>query len=295
MVPELLAQGFHVTVVDNFMFKQVSLGHVMAHPQFDLINGDVRDEKLMKSLLAKADIVIPLAALVGAPICKKDPFGAHSINLEAPLSMLKMVSAQQAVIMPTTNSAYGKGDDKGFCDENSPLRPVSLYAEHKVEVEKALMARQNSISFRLATVFGISPRMRLDLLVNDFAYRAHNDRFIVLFESHFRRNYIHVRDVVGAFSMGIAKFDQMRGQIFNVGLSEANISKMDLCLKIKEHVPSFTIMEAPIGQDPDQRDYVVSNAKLEKAGWSTKHGLDAGIRELLKGYQMIRNSQYGNV
>ena len=295
MTPELLARGFEVTVVDNFMFKQTSLGHVMAHPKFDLVNGDVRDEKLMKSLLAKADIVIPLAALVGAPLCKKDPYAAESVNLQAPLTMLKNVSKGQCILMPTTNSAYGKGDANGYCDETSKLNPVSLYAEHKVEVEKALMERENSVSFRLATVFGISPRMRLDLLVNDFTYRAHNDRFIVLFESHFRRNYVHVRDVVSAFMTGIEKFPSMKGQIYNVGLSEANISKMGLCLKIKEHVPQFTIMEAPIGQDPDQRDYVVSNAKLEKLGWKPQHGLDAGIRELLKGYQMIRNTIYSNV
>ncbi len=197
--------------------------------------------------------------------------------------------------MPTTNSAYGKGGADGYCDENSPLRPVSLYAQHKVEVERALMQRENSVSFRLATVFGISPRMRLDLLVNDFTYRALNDRFIVLFESHFRRNYIHVRDVVSAFLLGIYNQKAMRGQIYNVGLSEANLSKKDLCLKIKEHVPGFTIMEAPIGQDPDQRDYLVSNAKLEGTGWKPAHGLNDGIKELLKGYQMIRNSLYSNV
>ncbi len=295
LVPELLNRGFHVTVVDNFMYKQTSLGHVMWNPKLELLRGDIRDEKLMKDLMKKSDILIPLAALVGAPLCKKDPVGAESINLQAPLSMFKWASASQTILMPTTNSAYGSGDANNFCDENSELKPISLYAQHKVEVEKSLMERANSISFRLATVFGISPRMRLDLLVNDFTYRAFNDKFIVLFESHFRRNYIHVRDVVQAFTLGIEKFDQMKSQIYNVGLSEANVSKMQLCQAIKRHVPDFTIMEAPIGEDPDKRDYIVSNAKLEKTGWKPQCNLDVGILELLKGYQMIRNSVYGNV
>lgn len=295
LVPELLNRGHHVTVVDNFMFKQTPLGHVMAHPQFDIVRGDIRDEKLMKGLVQKADILIPLAALVGAPLCKKDPVGAESINLQAPLSLFKMASPSQWILMPTTNSAYGSGDKDNFCDENSALNPISLYAQHKVEVEKALMDRQNSISYRLATVFGMSPRMRLDLLVNDFTYRAFNDRFIVLFESHFRRNYIHVRDVVAAFLHGMDNFDGMKSQVYNVGLSEANLSKMQLCQAIKKHVPDFTIMEAPIGEDPDKRDYVVSNEKLERTGWKPQNNLDAGIRELLKGYQMIRNSVYSNV
>ncbi len=295
MVPELLSKGFQVTVVDNFMYKQASLGHVMAHPKFDLVNGDVRDENLMKKHFKNADIIIPLAALVGAPLCKRDPVGAETINLEAPLQMLKMVSPSQLLLMPTTNSAYGTSGLNDFCDENSELKPVSLYAQHKVEVEKVLMQRENSISFRLATVFGISPRMRLDLLVNDFVYRAYNDRFIVLFESHFRRNYVHVRDVVSAFQLGIENFSAMKNQIYNVGLSEANMTKMQLCEAIKKHVPQFTIMEATIGEDPDKRDYVVSTAKLEKMGWKAEHNLDRGILELLKGYQMIKNSVYSNV
>ena len=295
LVPELLAQGYQVTVIDNFMFKQVSLGHVIYHPKFNLVNGDIRNEALMKKHLAKADIVIPLAALVGAPLCQKDPDGAESINLQAPLSLFKWASASQKILMPTTNSAYGSGGTGGWCEETSELRPVSLYAKHKVEVEKALMERGSSLSFRLATVFGVSPRMRLDLLVNDFTYRAFNDRFVVLFESHFRRNYIHVRDVTNAFVHGLKNFESMKNQIYNVGLSEANLSKMQLCQFIKKQVPEFTIMEAPIGEDPDKRDYLVSNAKLEKTGWKPQVGLERGIQELLKGYQMIRNSVHSNV
>ena len=295
LTPELLRLGFHVVVVDNFMFKQTSLGHVMAHPNLELYNGDIRNQDFMKDHLKRADIIIPLAALVGAPLCKKDPFAAESVNLKAPIEMFQMASPSQSILMPTTNSAYGTGGKDHYCDENSPLNPMSLYAKHKVEVEKALMERDNSISFRLATVFGISPRMRLDLLVNDFVYRAVNDRFIVLFESHFRRNYIHVRDVVAAFLLGIEKFSSMKGQIYNVGLSEANLTKMQLCLAIKKHIPDFTFMEAQVGEDPDKRDYLVLNEKIEKTGWKAQHGLDMGIKELMKGYQMIRNSQYSNV
>jgi len=295
LTPELLRLGFHVTVIDNFMYKQASLGHVMAHPELELYNGDIRNQSLMKEHMKRADIIIPLAALVGAPLCKKDPFAAESVNLNAPLEMFKAASSSQMILMPTTNSAYGTSGKDQQCDENSPLNPISLYAKHKVEVEKSLMSRENSISFRLATVFGISPRMRLDLLVNDFVYRAVNDRFIVLFESHFRRNYVHVRDVVSAFTLGIENFANMKGQIYNVGLTEANLTKMQLCQAIKKHIPDFTIMEAEVGEDPDKRDYLVSNAKIEKVGWKAQQKLDMGISELIKGYQMIRNSSYSNV
>lgn len=295
LVPELLSKGYQVTVIDNFMFRQTSLGHVMYHPKFELINGDIRNESLMKEQLKKADIIIPLAALVGAPLCNKDPFAAETVNLEAPMSMFKMVSSSQPILMPITNSAYGKGGANNYCDENSPLHPISLYAKHKVEVEKVLMDRQNSISFRLATVFGISPRMRLDLLVNDFTYRAVNDRFIVLFEGHFRRNYIHIRDVVHAFLHGMENFSSMRSQIYNVGLSDANLTKFELCQEIKKQIPDFVIMEAPIGEDPDKRDYLVSNEKIEKTGWKPKHNLQLGVEELIKGYRMIKNSAYANV
>lgn len=295
LTPELLRLGFKVVVVDNFMFKQASLGHVIGHQNLELYNGDIRDKNLMKQHLKNADIVIPLAALVGAPLCKKDPFAAESVNLAAPLEMFQNLSASQMVLMPTTNSAYGTGGKDHHCDETSPLNPISLYAKHKVEVEKALMTRENSISFRLATVFGVSPRMRLDLLVNDFTYRAVNDRFIVLFESHFRRNYVHIRDVVSAFLLGIENFNGMKGQVYNVGLTEANMTKMELCQAIKKRIPDFTIMEAQIGEDPDKRDYLVSNAKIEKTGWKAQHTLDMGIQELIKGYQMIKNSSYSNV
>jgi nucleoside-diphosphate-sugar epimerase len=295
MVPELLKAGNKVTVLDNFMFKQASLGHCCADPNFDLVRGDCRDEALMKKLIKDADIIVPLAALVGAPLCKQDPVGATSTNLDAQLALVKAVSPNQRVFVPITNSGYGVGEKGKECTEDTPMRPLSLYGIHKVEVEKAWLDRGNAVSFRLATVFGMAPRMRLDLLVNDFTYRAVNDRFVVLFEGHFKRNYIHVRDVTRAFMHGIAHYDEMKGQPFNVGLSDANLSKMELCQKIKGHLPDFTFLEAPVGEDPDKRDYIVSNSRIERTGFKPAHSLDMGIVELIKGYRMIRNTIYSNV
>ena len=295
MVPDLLAAGHKVTVLDNFMYGQASLNHVCHNPNFDVVKGDIRIESTIVPLLKKADIVIPLAAYVGAPLCSKDPVGAQTINHDAILMMLKHVSKSQRVLMPTTNSAYGTGDENNFCTEESPLNPISKYAIDKVAIEKELMQHPNAISFRLATVFAMSPRMRLDLLVNDFTYRAVNDRFVVLFESHFKRNYIHVRDVSRAFQHGIANFEAMRGQIYNVGLSDANVSKYELCEHIQKLLPSFVFIEAAIGKDPDQRNYIVSNEKIEATGYRPAVSLDQGLAELIKGYVMINNSRYGNV
>ena len=295
MVPELLAAGHKVTVLDNFMFKQNSLAHVCANPNFSVVKGDCRDEALMKTLIKGADVVIPLAALVGAPLCALDPIGATTTNLDSPLALFKMLSKDQRVLMPITNSGYGVGEQGKFCTEETPLRPLSLYGIHKVEVEKALMERGNAISFRLATVFGMAPRMRIDLLVNDFTYRAVTDRAVVLFEPHFKRNYIHVRDVTRAFMHGLENFESMKDQPYNVGLSDANLSKWELAEVIQKHLPKFVFVEAPIGEDPDKRDYIVSNEKIEKTGFKPAHSLDAGIEDLIKGFTMIKNSIYGNV
>lgn len=295
LVPALLDAGHNVTVLDNFLFKQASLNNVCHAPNFSVVKGDIRLENVMKPLLSKADIVIPLAALVGAPMCNADPVGASSINHDAITMMLRLLSPEQVVLMPTTNSAYGTGDADNFCNEDSPLRPISQYAKEKVEVEKLLMERENAISFRLATVFGMSPRMRTDLLVNDFTHRAVHDRFVVLFESGFKRNYIHVRDVARVFLHGLENFSTMAGQIYNVGLSDANISKRELCERIQLQIPDFVFLEAPIGKDLDQRNYVVSNAKLEATGFQPSVSLDDGIRELIKGFTMIKNMVYGNV
>ena len=294
MVPDLLDLGHQVTVLDSFMYKQNSLNHVCYHTDFSVVKGDVRVESTFLPLLKKADVVIPLAALVGAPLCNQDPVGATTTNRDAILTMLKHISKQQMVLMPTTNSAYGSGDEKNFCTEESPLRPISRYAIEKVEVEKHLMELPNAISFRLATVFGMSPRMRIDLLVNDFTYRAVYDKFVVLFESSFKRNYIHIRDVSRAFQHSLKNFDRMKGQIYNVGLSDANVSKKELCEAIRKHVPDFVFLDAPVGKDLDQRNYIVSNAKIEATGYKPIVSLDTGIRELIKGYAMIKNSIYGN-
>ena len=291
LVPELLQDGHNVTVLDNFIFGQSSLNHVCYHPNFRVYRGDVRIEADMLPLMKDADIIIPLAAYVGAPFCDKDPIGATTTNKDAIFMMMKYLDKDQVVIMPTTNSAYGTGD---FCTEESPLNPISRYAIDKVEVEKVLMDHSNATSLRLATVFGMSPRMRIDLLVNDMTYRAVYDGFVVLFESHFKRNYIHVRDVVQAFKMAIAQ-ETMRGQIYNVGLSSANVSKRELCDIIKTYVPRFEIVEAEIGKDKDQRNYVVSNEKIELEGFKPNYNLNNGIQELLKGFTMIKNTKYGNV
>lgn len=295
MVPDLLQLGHRVTVLDSFMYKQSSLNHVCHHPNFSVVKGDIRIEGVMAPLLKKADIVIPLAALVGAPMCSQDPVGARTINHDAIALMLKLLSKQQLVLMPTTNSAYGTGDKNNFCTEESSLNPISLYAKEKVEIEKDLMQRENAISFRLATVFGMSPRMRIDLLVNDFTYRAVHDRFVVLFESSFKRNYVHVRDVSRVFQHAIVSFDKMKGQIYNVGLSDANVSKKELCERIQKQVQDFVFLDAPVGKDPDQRNYIVSNAKIEATGFQPIHSLDLGISDLIKGYTMIKNTRYGNV
>ncbi|NWB87271.1 NAD-dependent epimerase/dehydratase family protein [Pseudomonas gingeri] len=295
LVPALLQAGHKVTVLDNFLFKQASLNHVCHAPNFSVVKGDIRLESVMKPLLSKADVVIPLAALVGAPMCIADPVGASSINHNAIEMMLRLMSPEQIVLMPTTNSAYGTGDANNFCTEESPLRPISQYAKEKVEVEKLLMQRENVISFRLATVFGMSPRMRTDLLVNDFTYRAVHDRFVVLFESSFKRNYIHVRDVARVFLHGLENFSSMKGEIYNVGLSDANISKRELCERIQAHILDFVFLEAAVGKDQDQRNYVVSNAKLEATGYRPSMSLDDGIKDLIKGFTMIKNMVYGNV
>ena len=295
MVPDLLAADHKVTVLDNFMFKQSSLNHCCYHPNFNVVKGDIRQKDTMSKLMKEADIIIPLAALVGAPLCNLDPIGATTINHDAIELMLKLLSKDQIVLMPTTNSAYGTGDKDNYCNEKSPLRPISQYAIEKVEIEKKLMQHPNAISFRLATVFGMSPRMRIDLLVNDFTYRAVNDGFVVLFESHFKRNYIHVRDVSRVFQHALNNHSEMKGEIYNVGLSDANISKKELCERIQKQVTDFVFIDETIGKDLDQRNYIVSNEKIKSTGFCTEFSLDQGIEELIKGYTMINNSRYGNV
>lgn len=294
LAPTLLARGCAVTVVDSFLYGQTSLLDCCANERFTVVRGDVRDERLMLPLLKKADVVMPLACLVGAPLCAQKPAEARAINLDAIVWLLKNASKSQRFISPTTNSGYGVGQAGVFCTEETPMNPVSLYGVLKVELEQALLDA-GAISLRLATVCGVSPRMRLDLLVNDFTYRAVTDRFVVLFEAHFKRNYIHVRDVARAFCHALDHFDAMQGQPYNVGLSDANLSKMELCLEIQKQIPEFTIMEAPVGKDPDQRNYIVSNAKIEATGYQPQVSIQRAIAELIQGYQIIRRNQHANV
>jgi nucleoside-diphosphate-sugar epimerase len=293
LVPALLEAGHEVTVLDNFRWGQCSLAHVCHDPALKIVRGDVRDNWLMSVLLNDVDLVMPLAALVGAPLCEADVEGAIGTNFGA-VSWL-CDNTDLPIIIPITNSGYGIGEPGKECTEESPLRPISLYGRTKVQAENAVLDRGNAISLRLATVFGMSPRMRLDLLVNDFVYRAVTDRALVLFEAHFKRNFIHIRDTARAFLHAIDNFDAMKGRPYNVGLSDANLSKLELCDRIRQHVPAFTFVEAPIGEDPDRRDYVVSNARIEATGFQTAYSLDDGIIELIKGFRMIRNARYGNV
>jgi nucleoside-diphosphate-sugar epimerase len=294
LVPMLLSEGHSVHVIDNFMYRENSLGACFHDARLRVTVGDVRDKTTMKEALSTADVVIPLAAIVGAPACAKDPTAATSTNEAAVHLMLDLLSPDQLVIMPTTNSAYGKGEDDGYCDERSPLNPQSQYAREKVSVEKALMEHPRAISLRLATVFGMSPRMRLDLLVNDFVNRALRDRYIVLFEGGFRRNYIHVRDVAELFLFALSSEAKMVGEIYNAGLSSANLTKFQLCEEIKAQVPTLEIFEAPFAKDPDQRDYLVSNAKLEACGFVPRHTLQDGISELIRGIPTLRVSNFSN-
>ncbi len=295
LVPALLDEGYEVTVLDNFSNKVNSLASSCWHPGFKAVRGDCRDEKTLSDLLSKNEWVIPLAALVGAPLCKQDPIAATTINRDAVQMLVRLASKEHRLLIPTTNSGYGVGEKGKFCDELSPLRPISLYGTTKVEAEEAVISHGNGISFRLATVFGMSPRMRTDLLVNDFTYRAIRDRAVVIFEGHFKRNFIHIRDVAGAFIFGMKNFEKMKGQCYNVGLSSANLSKIELCEKIKEQVSGFVYLDAPVGEDPDKRDYIVSNAKLEALGWKPRFQLEDGISELIKGFTTVRNEVFTNV
>jgi nucleoside-diphosphate-sugar epimerase len=295
LTPTLLSLRHEVTVLDNFYFNQNSLLDCCPHETFQVVRGDCREEAVVKPLVARADLIIPLAALVGVPICNTDQIATRTTNQEAVEMICQLAGKNQWVIMPVTNSGYGIGEKGKFCTEDTPLKPLSTYGITKVRAEEAVLARENSISFRLATVFGTAPRMRLDLLVNDFVYRAVHDRAVLIFEGHFKRNYIHIRDVARAFLHGIAHFEKMRGKPYNVGLDEANLSKLELCAVIQKHLPKFVYLEAPIGEDPDKRDYIVSNARIAATGFKPEWGLDRGIVELIKCYTILRNTIYSNV
>ena len=295
LVPTLLAKDYSVTVLDSLLFNQASLLDCCVNPNFDFIKGDICDETLISSLIPKFDIVIPLAAIVGAPACKINPTVTRLVNYNAHMNIVKLIASSQMLIFPCTNSGYGIGEKDAYCTEESPLNPISEYGKNKVAIEKRFLEKGNAVTLRLATVFGMSPRMRMDLLVNDFVYKAMKGSSIILFEEHFRRNYIHIRDVAKAFIFAIENDDRMKGEPFNVGLSTANLTKRQLCEKIKEYIPDLYIHSASIGADPDKRDYLVSNEKIESLGWRPDFTLDDGIIELLKGYKIIKPNQFTNV
>jgi len=296
LVPELLRAGHSVTAIDNFLYNQTSLLDVCNFKTLTVVRGDVRDEALMKQHMAGKDFIVPLACIVGAPACDADPVAARTVNLEAIQMILKLRDPSQKIIFPNTNSGYGRmAEGVAYCDETSALDPMSLYGKLKVQAELELLAAKNAITLRLATVFGASPRMRMDLLVNDFVYRALTDRTAVLFEPHFKRNYIHVRDVVAAFMHAMDNFETMKNEPYNVGLSAANLSKSELCAEIKKQLPKFIYIESAIGEDPDKRNYIVSNEKIEKTGWQPKVTLQDGIAELIKTYQVIRRNEFTNL
>ncbi len=291
----LLTAGHEVVVLDNLMYGQASLFHLCANPRFDFVRGDARNESALKPLVAKADAIIPLAAIVGAPACDLDPIAATSTNLDAVLLLDKLRSPRQLVVYPTTNSGYGTKSGDVHCTEETPLEPISLYGRTKTDAEAALLQRPNAVTLRLATVFGLSPRPRLDLLVNDFTYKAVTDGYIVIFEKDFKRNFIHIRDVADCFLHCLLNGERMSGRCYNAGLDEANISKEQLALKVKEHVPRFYIHFSAVGSDPDKRNYIVSNQRLREAGFVAKRSLDDGIQELIKGYRMMGRGAGKNV
>lgn len=292
---QLLDRGHRVTVLDSFLYRQNSLLDCCSFDAFRVVRGDCRDERIIADLLRDADVIIPLAALVGAPLCNRDRVGAYTINFEAVQMLTKLTAKQQQIIFPVTNSGYGIGQPGVPCTEDSPLRPISLYGETKVKAERVVLDRGNAITLRLATVFGASPRMRMDLLVNDFVWRAVHDRAVVVFEGHCKRNYIHIRDVVKAFLHAMDHFESMKNRAYNVGLDDANLSKLELCREIQRHIPQFVFFEAPIGEDPDKRDYIVSNERILSTGFKPDWSLERGIQELTKCYTIVTGTGYGNV
>ena len=283
----LLSKGYKVTVFDSLVYKQLSLTQFCHNQNFNLVVGDVRDTQLLSDLVETHDIIVPLAAIVGMPACKKDPDLTVAVNYQQIDDIVHFMWKGQKLLVPNTNSQYGSSDT--IITEESPFNPLSLYAQTKCDAEKAVLDSGNGISLRLATVFGVSYRQRMDLLVNDFVYRAFTDEFLVLFESHFLRNYVHVRDVAKAFVHLIENYETCNNNAFNVGLTSANMSKLQLAQKVKEYVPNLVIIEEQFKEDFDKRNYVVSNEKLERTGWACDYSLDAGIPELLSAYKMISN------
>ncbi len=283
----LLDSGYRVAALDALIYGEQNLNHLCANPDFDFVRGDARDESILRPLLKDADVVIPLAAIVGAPACDLDPYLATSTNRDAITMLCKLRGRGQLIVYPTTNSGYGTKTGDFFCTEESSLDPISLYGRTKVEAEEIVLSAGNSITLRLATVFGMSPRPRLDLLVNHFTYAAFFDGYLVIFEKDFKRNYVHIRDVADCFIHSIKNSTGMIGSPYNVGLDSANLSKEELALKIREHIPKFYLHFSEVGSDPDKRNYVVSSQRLREAGFEAKRSLDSGICELIKGFRLL--------
>ena len=294
LIPKLLSDGYQVTCVDNLLYEPTSLIMATSNKKFDLVVGDARDEELMRPLIENADVIIPLACMTGAPLCNKDKVAASTVNRDSVIMCSKFSSNNQLLIYPCTNSGYGIGEEGIFCTEESPLNPISLYGKLKVEAESILLDKGNAITFRLATVFGISPRPRLDLLVNDFTYRAFFDKTVVLFEADFKRNYLHIEDAADGFRFAINN-PKLAGNCFNLGYSEANLSKRELCEEIKKIIPDFVYLISEIGTDIDKRNYIVSNDKIEKAGFKAHRDLSTGIKELIKALPLLKRTQFANI
>lgn len=295
LTPILLKNNFSVTVIDKLMYERNSLIECCQYDKFEFVEGDINNKELIKNHIKKFDIIIPLAAIVGAPASERNALLSRQTNLESIKDLLNNLSTKQMLIYPTTNSGYGVGKKDQYCTEETPLNPISEYGRNKVEAEKLILDRENSISFRLATVFGVSPRMRTDLLVNDFTLKAVKDGYIVLFQENFKRNYIHINDVANVFLYSINNFKIMKNQTYNVGLEDTNISKLELAERIKKFVPNFSIHSAEIGEDPDKRDYIVSNKKIISKGWKAKWSLDDGIKQLISCYKFLKTNIYNNL
>jgi len=292
LVTELVNLKYEVTVIDNLIFSKTSLLHLQSKKNFKLIVGDVNDKKLFAKEIKNKDLIIPLAALVGAPLCDRFKKQTVETNLNSIKFLLKKIKPNQKIIFMNSNSGYGVGEKNKFCDENTSLNPISLYGRTKVQAEKEVMKFKNSICFRLATVFGYSYRMRTDVLVNNFVLTAVKKKKLELFEPKFRRNYIHVRDVVRAILFSIKNFKKMKSNIYNLGLSTANLTKEQLALRIKKRVKNLKITLKK-GKDPDKRDYFVSNKKIEKMGFKPIYSIDAGIEEMTKVFK-IKQDFYNN-
>ena len=286
IVGKMLNAGYEVVVLDKLLFNQTSLLQYTSNPNFKFIYGDVRNEELLQKLCTEADVIIPLAAIVGFPACASDPQLAKEINFKQIINIVRFAKYKK-ILYPNTNSGYGIAEGQKECTEESPLTPISVYGQTKCDAENFLRTSTDAIVFRLATVFGISPRMRTDLLVNDFVYKAITDKYIVVFEKTFKRNFIHVEDVASAFLFMLENYETYKGEVFNVGLSSANLNKQELLEKIQIHVPNFAISYNDYYEDPDKRNYIVSNDKIEDTGWKAEWDLDKGIKQLIQGYQMI--------